>query len=78
MVVIKPVTMAEMRKSRAIPKSPTQTHQERIGKGNYNRFKHLQNPRDRSKLKVSAREVIVTTCLRTPATRRPGWTRSCW
>jgi len=48
MVVIKPVTMAEMRKSGAIPKSPTQTHQERIGKGNYNRFKHLQHPRDRS------------------------------
>ena len=40
--------MAEMRKSGAIPKSPTQTHQERVGKGNYNRFKHLMNPRDRS------------------------------
>jgi hypothetical protein len=51
MVVVKPVTMAEMRKSGAIPKSPTQTHQERIGKGNYNRFKHLQNPRDRSQSK---------------------------
>jgi hypothetical protein len=47
MVVVKPVTMAEMRKSGAIPKSPTQTHQER-GKGNYNRFKHLQEKRDRS------------------------------
>ena len=48
MVVIKPVTMAEMRKSGAIPKSPTQTHQERVGKGNYNRFKHLMDKRDRS------------------------------
>jgi hypothetical protein len=48
MVVIKPVTMAEMRKTGAIPKSPTQTHQERVGKGNYNRFKHLMDKRDRS------------------------------
>jgi len=47
-MIVKPVTMAEMRKSGAIPKSPTQTHQERVGKGNYNRFKHLMNPRDRS------------------------------
>jgi len=47
-MIVKPVTMAEMRKSGAIPKSPTQTHQEKVGKGNYNRFKHLMNPRDRS------------------------------
>jgi len=47
-MIVKPVTMAEMRKTGAIPKSPTQVHQERVGKGNYNRFKHLQNPRDRS------------------------------
>jgi len=47
-MIVKPVTMAEMRKSGAIPKSPTQTHQERVGKGNYNRFKHLMNLRDRS------------------------------
>ncbi|MFN9910054.1 MAG: hypothetical protein ACK56F_28720, partial [bacterium] len=37
-----------MRKTGAIPKSPTQTHQERVGKGNYNRFKHLMDKRDRS------------------------------
>jgi hypothetical protein len=37
-----------MRKSGTIPKSPTQAHQERVGKGNYNRFKHLQDKRDRS------------------------------
>jgi hypothetical protein len=47
-MIVKPVTMAEMKKSRAIPKSPTQTHQERVGKGNYNRFKHLMDKRDRS------------------------------
>jgi hypothetical protein len=47
-MIVKSVTMAEMRKSGAIPKSPTQVHQERVGKGNYNRFKHLQDKRDRS------------------------------
>jgi hypothetical protein len=47
-MIVKPVTMAEMRKTGAIPKSPTQVHQERVGKGNYNRFKHLQDKRDRS------------------------------
>ena len=47
-MIVKPVTMAEMRKSGAIPKSPTQAHQERVGKGNYNRFKHLRDKRDRS------------------------------
>jgi hypothetical protein len=47
-MIVKPVTMAEMKKSGAIPKSPTQTHQERVGKGNYNRFKHLMDKRDRS------------------------------
>ena len=47
-MIVKPVTMAEMRRTGAIPKSPTQVHQERVGKGNYNRFKHLQDKRDRS------------------------------
>jgi hypothetical protein len=47
-MIVKSVTMAEMKKSGAIPKSPTQTHQERVGKGNYNRFKHLMDKRDRS------------------------------
>jgi hypothetical protein len=47
-MIVKPITMAEMRKTGAIPKSPTQAHQERVGKGNYNRFKHLMDKRDRS------------------------------
>jgi len=47
-MIVKPVSMAEMRRTGAIPKSPTQVHQERVGKGNYNRFKHLQDKRDRS------------------------------
>jgi hypothetical protein len=47
-MIVKSVTMAEMRRTGAVPKSPTQAHQERIGKGNYNRFKHLQDKRDRS------------------------------
>jgi hypothetical protein len=47
-MIFTPVTMGEMKKTGAIPKSPTQAHQERVGKGNYNGFKHLMDRRDRS------------------------------
>ena len=47
-MVVKPITMADMKKSGAIPKSPTKAHQDRIGKGNYNRYNLLQNEKNRT------------------------------
>jgi hypothetical protein len=47
-MIVKPVTMAEMKRTGSIPKSPSQVHQEHVGKGNFSRFKHLQDKRDRS------------------------------
>jgi len=44
MVLMKTVTMSDMRKSGAMPKSPAKTHQERIGRGEYNRFARLAEP----------------------------------
>ncbi len=47
-MIVKPVTMAEMKRTGSIPKSPTQVHQEHVGKGNFSRFKHLQDKREKS------------------------------
>jgi hypothetical protein len=70
MVVVKPVTMAEMRRTGAIPKSPTKEHQDKIGKGNYNRFKHLLDKRDRSqsegKRQRGVSDEVFETATKTP------------
>lgn len=47
-MVVKSVTMADMKKSGTLPKSPTKNHQDRIGKGTYNRFNLLQDPKNRT------------------------------
>jgi len=47
-MVVKTVTMSEMRKAGAVPKSPDKVHQERTGKGNYNRWNLLQETRPRT------------------------------
>ena len=44
MVLMKTVTMSEMKKTGAAPKSPAKVHQERIGRGEYNRFAQLTEP----------------------------------
>jgi len=38
MVLMKTVTMSDMRKKGEAPRSPTKDHQEKIGRGEYNRF----------------------------------------
>jgi len=38
---MKTVTMSDMRKTGAVPRSPAKEHQERIGRGEYNRFAQL-------------------------------------
>jgi hypothetical protein len=44
MVLMKTVTMSDMKKSGAVPRSPAKDHQERIGRGEYNRFARLAEP----------------------------------
>ena len=39
--MVKTVTMSEMRSKGEVPKSPDKVHQERVNKGNYNRFNLL-------------------------------------
>ena len=45
-MVVRTVTMAEMKKQGAIPKSPIKDYRENLNRGNYNRFKSLQVPDD--------------------------------
>ena len=47
-MIVKPVTMADMRKTGTVPKSPVKNHQENVGKGMYNCFNLLLDPKPRT------------------------------